>query len=236
MSIRCIIVDDEPLAIKALSTLLGRFEEVEIIATCTDAFDAFDALKKVDADLMFLDINMPEISGLSFLKSLQNRPHVIFTTAHREYAFEAFELDVVDYLLKPVSYARLMKAMSKYNEITGTRMKDKEISTVSILEADHLFVRADRKMIKVLYNDILFIEGLKDYVKIITQDHTIITKMQMGSIETTLPRELFLRCHRSYIVNRQKVTAYTKYDIEIGDKEVPIGASYRDNVNAELKS
>jgi DNA-binding LytR/AlgR family response regulator len=235
MAIRCIIVDDEPLAIDALSALLKRFSEIEIIATCPDAFKAFEVLQKQDVDLVFLDINMPEMSGLSFLKSLQNPPKVIFTTAHREYAFDAFELDVVDYLLKPVSHSRLMKSISKFHEQTATKATEKQAGKTRS-EADHIFIRAERKMVKVFYDDILYVEGLKDYVKIITNTDTVVTKMQMGNMEKILPDKQFIRCHRSYIVNRKKITAFTKYDIEIGKIEIPIGSSYSENISEILES
>ena len=233
MPVNAIIVDDEPLAIQALELLLKRFDEIRIIATCPDAFAAFEVMQKETVDLMFLDINMPEMTGVGFLRSLKNPPKVIFTTAHRDFALEAFELDAVDYLLKPVSYERLMKAIGKYHQTS-----ESTVATVPVREhatsANHMFVRAERKMVKINFDDILYIEGLKDYVKIITESKTIITKMGMGQIRGELPAEGFVRCHRSYIVNRTKVTAYTKYDIEIRNTEIPIGASYLDEVTKAL--
>lgn len=229
----CIIVDDEPLARTAIATLLSRFEGMEVIAECQDTFEALKVLQTKRIDLMFLDIQMPEVSGLDFLRSLKNPPPVILTTAHRQYALEGFELDVVDYLLKPVSFERMMKALDKfyhlYQKTHGSQgIKDDEA------QPGFLTIRADRKNIRLRMDDILWISSLKDYVQVYTSDQKYITQLPIGELEEQLPGNQFLRVHRSYIVNLDKVTAFTGLDVEIGKTEIPIGRSYKSHVNTIL--
>jgi DNA-binding LytR/AlgR family response regulator len=229
--IRCIVVDDEPLAIDVLRSLLEKFDYIEIIAECRDSFQAFEVLKKNEIDLMFLDIHMPELSGLDFLRSLQSPPAVILTTAHREFALEAFELDVVDYLLKPISGARLLKALDKYNK-THQPIEQAKAESPS----GYIMVRADRKSRKVSFDDIDFIESIKDYIRIHSGPEKIMTRMTLTETESKLPSSVFLRVHRSYIVNMNKVTAITSHDIEIGRMEIPIGENYRETLEKYMKS
>ncbi|MCB2220520.1 MAG: LytTR family DNA-binding domain-containing protein [Bacteroidetes bacterium] len=233
MKTKCLIVDDEPLAIDALSMLIQKFEDLEIAGVCSDAFQAHEFLRTHQIDLMFLDIQMPEISGINFLESLPSPPHVIFTTAHREYALDAFELNVVDYLLKPISQQRLMKAINKYYQLAigrGHMNVDKTMTEETIDK--FLYVKADRKTVKIPIHDILFIEGLKDYVRIITTDQNVITHKSLADLEQTLPESAFSRVHRSYIVALDKITSFTAEDVEIGKEEIPIGRTYK---NAVLK-
>lgn len=231
MKIKCIIVDDEPLAIDALSLLLEKFDELDLVGTSSDAFQAFEFLQKNKVDLMFLDIHMPELSGVNFLQSLTLPPRVIFTTAHREYALEAFELDVVDYLLKPISHQRLMKAINKFFQMNPPPAGKTAIqSSNEIHQSQSINVKSDRKTVKIMLDDILFIEGLKDYVRIITMTQNVITRMSLLELEKSLPEKQFLRIHRSYIVAISKITAFTNYDIEIGKEELPIGRMYKNQV------
>jgi len=235
--VKCIIVDDEPLAIDVLRSLLKNFEHIEIVAECKDTFQAFEALQAHKVDLMFLDIHMPEISGLDFLKNLQSPPAVILTTAHREFALEAFELSVVDYLLKPISGSRLMKALDQFSRLhqaqkTGYQEEEKGNTTAG----EFLVIRADRKSRKVFFKDIDYIESIKDYVRIHSASERIMTKMTMNEIESKTSAGKFLRVHRSYIVNIDKVTALTSHDVEIGNIEIPVGDTYRKNVERILKS
>jgi len=230
MKTKCIIVDDEPLAIDALEILIQKFSGLVIVDKCTDAIQAFEILQKKQIDLMFLDIQMPEITGLSFLKTLKNPPYVIFTTAYREYALEAFDLDVVDYLLKPISFERLMKAINKYYQLSGRSTQP----SLSEKPKEFITVRADRKNVKINLEDILYIESLKDYVRIFTSSESIITKSTISSLEEQLPSELFLRIHRSYIVSISKTKAFTQEFVEIDDKALPVGRNYRASVLIRL--
>ncbi len=228
MKTSCIIVDDEPLARTAIRSLLSRFEDMEVVAECEDTFEALKVLQGKKVDLMFLDIQMPEVSGLDFLRSLKNPPAVILTTAHREYALEGYELDVMDYLLKPISFERMMKAIDKYYHhhsrplVPASHAEEQQDSFITI--------RADRKNIRLRLDDILWISSLKDYVQIFTADEKYITQVPIGEIELQLPGEMFLRIHRSYIVNISRVTAFTGQDVEIGQVELPIGRSYKNLV------
>ena len=228
MRTTCIIVDDEPLARSAIASLLSRFEDIEVIAECEDTFEALKVLQNKKIELMFLDIQMPEVSGLEFLRSLKNPPAVILTTAYRQYALEGYELDVVDYLLKPISTDRLMKAIDKYYH--------QHHRTTSVLQTlaepgeGFITIRADRKNIRLRLDNILWISSMKDYVQVYTAEEKYITQVPIGELEKQLPDGIFLRIHRSYIVNMAKVTAFTGQDVEIGDTELPIGRSYKNHV------
>jgi DNA-binding LytR/AlgR family response regulator len=234
MKTACIIVDDEPLARSAIRALLARFDDIEIVADCEDTFEAMKILQQKKIDLMFLDIQMPEVSGLDFLRSLRQAPAVILTTAYRQYALEGFELDVVDYLLKPVSAERMMKALDKFYHLqrfSGTQAPIREPSPEGTLT-----IRAERKNILLHHDDILWIMSMKDYVQIFTTDKKHITQLPIGVLEKKLPEDTFLRIHRSYIVNLSKVTAFTSLDVEIGNRELPIGRSYQNLVINTLKA
>jgi len=238
-----IIVDDEPLARDVLETYLERMPDVNLVATCSNAFEANQALKDHQVDLMFLDIQMPQLTGMDFLRTLQNPPMVIFTTAYSEYAIEGFELDALDYLLKPISFDRFVKAVNRAKEqknlqtggVTSTEETPVEdASGKSVLEEDFIFVKADKKLIKVNYDDILYIEGLKDYVIIRCNDTRVITLQTMKSLEARLPSKIFKRIHRSYIINMSKVEAVMGNMIEITEKgakkHLPIGKNYREEL------
>jgi DNA-binding LytR/AlgR family response regulator len=228
--VSCIIVDDEPLAIQALQMLLQKIDAIEVKATCQNSFEAFNCLKDKQIDLMFLDINMPEMSGLELLQSLTHHPAVIMTTAHREYAVEAFDLEVFDYLLKPISMERLMKAISRFVDRMSINGRKSMAQSFEDKADEYLFVRADRRLRKIEFKDIIYIEALKDYVRIHTTEGSVITRMTMKETIGKLPSETFTRVHRSYIVNTGKITAITRYDIELGDREIPIGDSYKETV------
>ena len=237
-----IIVDDEPLARDVLETYLERMPDVNLVATCSNAFEANQALKDNQVDLMFLDIQMPQLTGMDFLRTLQNPPMVIFTTAYSEYAIEGFELDALDYLLKPISFDRFVKAVNRAKEqknLQGGGSTDTDAATVNteveeVVEEDFIFVKADKKLIKVNYDDILYIEGLKDYVIIRCNDSRVITLQTMKSLEVRLPSKIFKRIHRSYIINMSKVEAVMGNMIEITEKgakkHLPIGKNYREEL------
>lgn len=236
MKTKCLIVDDEPLAIEVIENHISQFENLEVAATCRNAIKAFEILETKKIDLLFLDIQMPKLTGIDFLKSIKNPPKVIFTTAYIDYALEGFELDVLDYLVKPISFQRFLKALNKYFEIANPKAKsNKTTEQNSNIEKDFIFVKADRKNHKILFSEILYIESIKDYIKIHTPDKKLLVKHTLSSFEDELPNNCFIRIHRSFIVNLNHITAYTAHDIEIESVEVPIGISYKQKVFERLE-
>ena len=235
MKTRCIIVDDEPLAIEAIQMHIEKFESLKLVATCTDAIQAFDLLRNARIELMFLDIQMPEMTGLDFLKSLKNPPKVIFTTAYREYAIEAFDLDVVDYLLKPISFERFMQAINKFFESVPKDIISPENHFQNVNKEDFFYVRSDKKNVKIRYADIFYIESIKDYVKIICKKKTIISKIMIGNLAEQLPEKLFVRIHRSYIVYIPNIEAFSSISVEVPGKEIPIGRNYKNETLSTLQ-
>jgi DNA-binding LytR/AlgR family response regulator len=230
MKWKCLLVDDEPLAIEVLQSHIESVEQLEVIGTCNSAFKAMEFLKDHQVDLIFLDIQMPKLSGTSFVKTLQSPPKVIFTTAFKEYAADAFELDAVDYLLKPISLERFLRAINKLPNINI--VEPGILSNPDDGISGFTYFRADRKMIKLFYDEILYIESIKDYIKIFRDgNNPILVKQTISATEDMLPKNLFLRIHRSFIVSIKKISAYTYYDVEIGKTEIPIGRLYR----SELK-
>ncbi|WP_109437334.1 LytTR family DNA-binding domain-containing protein [Aquimarina sp. AU119] len=225
--VRCLLVDDESPAIDLLKNHIKMLTDLEIVASCYSAVEAFEVIKKEKIDLLFLDIEMPVLKGLDFLKAVKNPPKVIITTAYREYAIQGYDLDIVDYLLKPISFDRFVKAVDRYYERTQS-----PILTITQEESKDAFfyVNVNKKHIKIIFEDILYIESLKDYVKIHTVHQKLVVKSNIGKIETQLPSTLFLRTHRSYIVAINRITAYTQKDIEIGEIEIPVGSSYSSKV------
>jgi DNA-binding LytR/AlgR family response regulator len=220
---KCLIVDDEPPAIKVLKSYAGALEYLEIIGTCNNALQAIDILSSEKVDLMFLDINMPRLSGTQLLKTIKDPPKVIFTTAHKDYAVDAFELDAIDYLLKPVSFERFVKAVNKFCQINPVETE------LNGNAPGFLYFRAERKMVKVFLEDITYIESFKDYIVIHRQNEVDLkVKYAISSVDNMLPQNLFLRIHRSYIVSMKRVSAFTNNDVEIGKTELPIGRSYPD--------
>ena len=225
MKLRCLLVDDEPPALKILSTYLENMDNLELVGTCADALEAMQLLKEHPVDVLFLDIKMPRLLGTEFIRTLRNPPRVIFTTAHKDYALEGFELDAVDYLLKPFSFERFLRAVNKLT--SGNDLPAPDPAVGRPMEA-FLYFRVDRKMVKVELKDIRYIESLKDYSRIVcTGDKPLIVKKPISSIEQMLPADRFLRIHRSFIVAIDKITAFTQNDIEIGTQEIPIGKLYR---------
>ena len=237
MKTRCIIVDDEPLAIEAIQIHVSKFDSLKLVAVCTDAFQAFEVLNKTKVDLIFLDIQMPEITGLDFIRSLKHPPKVILTTAYREYAVDAFDLNVVDYLLKPVSFDRFMQSINKYYDL---REKDLQVmgegNPSEEDNSNHLFVRVDKKNVKIRYDEILYIESLKDYVKIVCRKRVVISKLVISDLEVRLPEMLFFRIHRSYIVYVPNIEAFSNTHIDVPGRELPIGRNYRQEVLKTLRS
>ncbi len=235
--INTIIVDDEPLALEILEAHIGNIPELNLVAKCSNAMEANQALRDHDVDLMFLDIQMPQLTGVEFLRSLSNPPLAIFTTAYAEYAVEGFNLEALDYLLKPISFERFLKASNKAID----KFKSERTVTVSTdSEDDFFFVKSDKKMMKVYYRDILYIEGLKDYVIIRTETGRVITLQTMKSLVVKLPSDIFQRIHRSYILNLNKLKAIEGNMVELVEKGqtkmIPIGKNYRDELSAIIES
>lgn len=222
--INCIIVDDESIARDIIATHLSRLDYVSVQGSFEDALTALNRIEQGGVDLVFLDINMPDISGLSLKRMLGDKVKVIFTTAHREYALEGFDLNVVDYLLKPVTLERLIKALAKYQELASESEK----------EVNHLFVRADRKMVRVDFADILYLESYSDYVKIHLTSSVLITRESISKLNAQLPLASFLRIHRSYVVAIDKVTAYTNESLEVAGKVLVLSRNYKEEVLERL--
>lgn len=235
MSIKCLIVDDEPPAREVLKRYIVEMPMLELVAECGNAIQASTALQHQAIDLVFLDIRMPQLTGTDFLKTLKNPPKVILTTAYSEYALDGYELDVIDYLLKPIRFDRFFKAVNKAIP-NDKKQPIKEPLAEEKKNESFVYFRADRKMIKVLLSDILYVESMKDYVKVFVNNNTIITKQSISSVETMLPENKFLRVHRSYIVSVDKIKTFTNELIEIGHTEIPIGKLYRFNVMKLLES
>ena len=228
---KCLIVDDEPIAAQVIKSYHDKLETFTLVETCENALQAFEYLQTNRVDLMFLDIQMPKITGLEFLKTLQAPPKVIIVTAYREFAFEGFELDVVDYLLKPVSFERFLKAINKFsNQDNITARSHLDENKMPESGGESIWVRADRKNVKILIDDINYIEGLKDYVKIYVKNGLIISKMPMKNMEKILPSEGFIRIHRSYLVPISKISAFNNEGIEIDSAVLPIGKMYKESV------
>lgn len=231
MKTKCLIVDDEPLARELMRNHIEKLDNFEIVAECSDAMKALEALRNHKVDLMFTDIQMPQITGIEFLKTLKHPPQVIITTAYREYALEGFELDVVDYLLKPITFERFLKAVNKYFLVSSGNEPVVENSTNgNAVEDSFIYVKENKKVLKLFLCDILYIEGLSEYVKIYTAGKKIVTKASMANLEEKLTDCDFLRIHKSYIVSLRKIEAFTSSTVEIAGKELPVGRSYKSKV------
>ena len=230
--IRCMAVDDEQLALDLLEDNIRKVPFLELVQACRSAMEALEVLRNQQVDLLFLDIQMPDISGIQLIRSLQRVPMVIFTSAFSKYATEGFDLDVIDYLLKPYSFERFLKAANKaqeYMDLRG-RLPGQPGAQEGVASPDFLFVRADYKLYKINLKDILFIEGLKDYVKIYISDKPIVTQMSMKALEEKLPPRDFIRVHRSFIVAFNKINFVQKHMVTVGKREIPVSDHYRDQL------
>lgn len=234
--IRCIAVDDEPPALKLIEKYINAVPLLNLKGTCSNGVDALSLLQTKEVDLLFLDIQMPHILGTDFMRSLSNPPKVIFTTAFRKFAVEGFDLDAVDYLLKPISFERFLKAVNKIMKLNITSEEKNFLGDISEKENDKSFIylRADRKNIKVNLNDVLFVESLKNYTRVVTTEKTIITKYPISILEENLPVS-FVRIHRSFIISKDKIESFTHDFIQIGKYELPVSRSYRHEVEKALK-
>ena len=226
MNIQCVIVDDEPLARNLLKEYVQKVPYLNLVRTCANALEAMDALHQSPVDLLFLDIQMPDITGINLLKSLQKKPLVILTTAYSEYAVESYELDVVDYLLKPITLERFLQAVDKASQRLSTQ-PPVMLEQKSVHESSFMFVKDGTRLVKVWLNEILYIEGLKDYVTIHTREQKITTLQRLKSLEEQLPPDKFVRIHNSYIVSVPVIDVIHRNEVQIGKTLLPISDTYR---------
>ncbi|MEP2446871.1 MAG: LytTR family DNA-binding domain-containing protein [Balneola sp.] len=226
MNLSCFIIDDEPLAIEVIESHVSKIDGLEVKATFQNAVKAFQALRESQVDILFLDIQMPRLTGIEFLRMMKNPPKVIFTTAYREYALEGFELDVVDYLLKPISFDRFLKAVDKVFELHSTTVHSPETRDES--NSNHfVFVPVDKKNVKICLNEIIYIESKRDYVLIKTLNKEVVTHQTLTYMEERLPSPSFLRVHRSFIINTKMIESWSNNEIELPGIQVPIGRTYK---------
>ena len=222
----CLIVEDEPLARNLLTEYVSKISDLRLVEACSSPLVALEILRKQHIDILFLDIQMPELTGISFLKVLQNKPYVILTTAYSQYALEGYEHDVVDYLLKPITFERFLRAVDKVNQ--RIQSPSKSVSeTPQKSAADFVFVKDGTKLVKIQLGDILYVEGLKDYVAIHTKSQKVVTLQRMKSLEDQLPSDRFIRIHHSFIVAVHAIDAVHKGEVKIGTAMLPVSESYR---------
>ncbi|PHN04316.1 LytR/AlgR family response regulator transcription factor [Flavilitoribacter nigricans] len=226
MPYQCLIIDDEALARELIATHLEHLDEFVVVAACANALEARTILQQQKIDLLFLDIEMPLLKGTTFFRGLTEKPRVIFTTAFRDYAVEGFDLNAVDYLVKPILFDRFLQAIDKFKSSLG--------ALTDQTPREHIYVQSNRKNIKVLLDEIQYVESLKDYIRIHLRQGTLVVKYGLAAFEQQLDQR-FVRVHRSFLVNKDKVTAFTRQDIEIGSIEIPIGDSYKDAVLNSLQ-
>jgi len=230
MKLRCVIVDDEPLSIEVMEGYLKKIPNIEVVATFNDAISVMSILSEQDIDFLFLDIEMPKLSGIDFLRSISNPPMVIITSANKNYALDGYELNVVDYLLKPITLERVIRAVNKIIEKKSKRT----IKPTPQEGTDYIFLKENKKMIRLVLSDIQYIESIKDYVKVVTENKTVITKQNLSHFEQILDPAEFVRVHRSFIVAIRHIDAFTSASVEIGKLEVPIGRLYKDEALKRL--
>jgi len=236
MSIKCAIVDDEAIAIAVIERLLNKLPDIEVVASCQSAVEAYDMLKKKHIDLLFLDVEMPELTGIDFLKTLHNPPQVIITSANKDFALDGFELNVLDYILKPVTLERLLKAIDKYENTLSTPTLKKEDISKHVNPNEYIYVKENKKMVKILIDHIEYLESIKDYVRIITTRKKVVTKQLLSYFEEKLPSDKFIRIHRSIIVALGHIESYSSSSVDVAGIELPIGRSYKDSVTEVLNN
>jgi DNA-binding LytR/AlgR family response regulator len=227
---KCIIIDDEPLAREGMALHIKNMPQLELKGSFSNPLDAVVLLQQNTVDLIFLDINMPEINGLDFVKTLKNSPLIIFATAYPQYALDSYELDAIDYLVKPIRFERFVKAVNKaQNYLDLLQSKDLMANQIESVSQEFVFIKADRKFFKIYFKDILYIEGLKDYVIIYTSERKVITAMNLKTIFEQLPPSLFARISKSYIVNTAHIVSFDPFSVYLPNAELPIGNSFKDD-------
>ncbi len=244
MNYTCLLVDDENLALRLLEDYANKIPQLTVIGKCRNALSALQILQTQSVDILFLDIQMPDLTGIELIKILKNKPEIILTTAYADYALEGYQLNVTDYLLKPIAFERFVQAVNKameYRNLRNSLQTTSPQATTNITQQaqsmapEYFFVKSDYKQIKIVFDDIIYIEGLREYVSIYTKDKRIITLETLKNLEATLPLDKFLRVHKSYIVNTNKISALNGNMVELDKTKVPIGKSYRDEVLTKLK-
>lgn len=235
--IKCIIADDEALSAEVLENYLSRLENYQLVATCRNGIEVFTTLKTEAADLLFLDIQMPQLTGLELVKSLKTIPPVIFTTAFRDYALDGYELNAIDYLLKPIAFDRFLRAIDKFETVSlaSGSPNHRPVASPTGVSSPFIYVKSAKKTVKVFLKDVLFFEGVKEFVKIKTVHGDIVTYQTLQDFEQRLPDAEFLRIHRSFIIALDRIRAYSATHIEIGEFELPIGHSYQRSVREALR-
>lgn len=228
----CLVIEDEPLAAEILRDYIAEVSDLHLIAVCRDVMTASGFLRSHPIDVLFVDIHLPKIKGIDFIKTIQNQYQVILTTAYDQYAIEGYNLNVVDYLLKPIEFSRFLQAIQKIKKNETIAAEQADVSTRK--GAFHFF-NVDKRQVKVYLEDILYIESLKEYVKIHTTQQKLVTKIQIGEFESLLPSPNLIRVHKSFMINLDKVTAYSANAVEIGDHEIPIGRTYKELITKHLK-
>ena len=229
---KCLIVDDEPLARELMEAYVSRIEELKLVKSCGNALEAFTFIQQRPVDLIFLDIEMPQITGIELLRSLKDKPRVILTTAYREYAFEAYDLDVVDYMLKPISFDRFLRGIAKIKQLKQTAVTLDEGNAIESFNDAYLYLKENREMVKVFLKDIIYIESLRDYVRVKTLKQEVITYQKISYLEQKLPQNKFIRVHRSFIIAMDKVISFTPATVKVNIIDIPIGRNYK---NVTLK-
>lgn len=228
MSIKCLVVDDEPPARDLLLSYIARLSGLEVIGQCGHGLEAFEFLQKNQVDIIFLDIQMPKMNGLELIKTLHQRPRIVLTTAYREYAAEGFDLDVLDYLVKPVSFERFLKTIAKYNFYISAQQNSAEgANEGATFETAYMFFKVNKDMVKIFLKDILYIESIRDYLKIVTAEKSYITYQRISYMEEKLPEGHFIRIHKSYIVATAHINAFRNDTLKINNFELPVGRLYR---------
>jgi DNA-binding LytR/AlgR family response regulator len=229
-TIHCIVVDDEPLARELMAMYVSKLPAWKLLSSCRSVADAYEALYQYEVDVLFLDINMPGVSGIDFLSTLKNPPLIVFTTAYAEHAAKAFDLHAVDYLVKPITETRFREAIEKVE-----RLLNASATPVITEEKDHVFLKQDSKLVKVLFDDILYVEALKDFSKVYLKEKTMLASAHLKLMEDMLPASRFLRVHRSYIIALNAITAVNGNMVEIGKQEIPIGTTYKEELLKRLQ-
>ncbi len=232
MKTRCLIVDDEQPARELLASYAARLDDIEVCGQCATATEAFSFLQKNEVDLLFLDIQMPRMTGLELIKVLRHRPQIVITTAYRDYAVEGFELEVLDYLVKPVPFERFLKAIARYNHTKGTSVEQQPTQSQTSAQEDafshaYMFFKVDRQMVKIFLMDILYVESIRDYLKIVTEEKTYVTYLRLNFMEEKLPETHFLRIHKSFIVQLSKIHSFRNDSVSVGEHQLSVGRLYK---------